>query len=263
MRSARLLAVAVLAVVLAMAMTGPAYATLTTITPSADNYLSSFDPSTNYGADATGYVRSGYTGGYNGAVDRLVLKFDLSAIPACSSVNSAYLLLYYFDSAQSDPAGRTYNAYRLIEDWSETGSTWNSRDTGVPWTTAGGVWTTEGYASSIVPPSYGQWMSWDVTGIVKDWIESNQPNNGFIIRDPNDGVSSTDAAAIFRLRQWTSESVRPVLKIDYTAGSCPEEAVGGVVIPADAFAIVAPWLAVIGLVGCIGTAAVLARKRSL
>jgi hypothetical protein len=51
------------------------------------------------------------------------------------------------------------------------------------------------------------------------------------------------------------------LKIDYTAGSCPGEAVGGVVVPANPFALVAPWLAVIGLVGCIGTVAIVFEKR--
>jgi len=39
--------------------------------------------------------------------------------------------------------------------------------------------------------------------------------------------------------------------------------VGGVVIPANNFAIVAPWLAVIGLVGCVGTVVVVAKKRGL
>jgi hypothetical protein len=36
--------------------------------------------------------------------------------------------------------------------------------------------------------------------------------------------------------------------------------VGGVVIPADKLAIVAPWLAVIGLVGCIGVVGVVLKK---
>jgi hypothetical protein len=38
-------------------------------------------------------------------------------------------------------------------------------------------------------------------------------------------------------------------------------AVGGVVIPANTLALVAPWLAVIGLVGCIGIVVVVAKKR--
>lgn len=37
--------------------------------------------------------------------------------------------------------------------------------------------------------------------------------------------------------------------------------VGGVVIPVNVFAVLAPWLAVIGLVGCIGTVVVVAKKR--
>jgi len=37
--------------------------------------------------------------------------------------------------------------------------------------------------------------------------------------------------------------------------------VGGVVIPANNFAIVAPWLVIIGLVGCVGTIVVVAKKR--
>jgi len=37
--------------------------------------------------------------------------------------------------------------------------------------------------------------------------------------------------------------------------------VGGVVIPPNTFALVSPWLAVIGLVGCIATVVVVAKKR--
>jgi hypothetical protein len=48
---------------------------------------------------------------------------------------------------------------------------------------------------------------------------------------------------------------------DFDLEACPEEAVGGVVIPANTLALVAPWLAVIGLVGCIGTAVVVRKKR--
>jgi hypothetical protein len=46
-----------------------------------------------------------------------------------------------------------------------------------------------------------------------------------------------------------------------TFTNSPAEAVGGVVIPANTFALVTPWLAVIGLVGCISTAVVIRRKR--
>jgi hypothetical protein len=46
---------------------------------------------------------------------------------------------------------------------------------------------------------------------------------------------------------------------DVAGPCCP--AVGGCVQPVNTFALVSPWLAVIGLVGCIGTVAVVAKKR--
>ncbi len=46
--------------------------------------------------------------------------------------------------------------------------------------------------------------------------------------------------------------------VDPVSTSAP---VGGVVLPVDAFVILAPWLAVIGLLGCIGTVAIVVRKR--
>lgn len=48
--------------------------------------------------------------------------------------------------------------------------------------------------------------------------------------------------------------------IDCTFTNSPA-AVGGVVTPTNMFAIVAPWLAVIGLLGCIATVAVVVKKR--
>jgi hypothetical protein len=37
--------------------------------------------------------------------------------------------------------------------------------------------------------------------------------------------------------------------------------VGGVVMPPNSLAVLAPWLAVIGVVGCVGTIVVVAKKR--
>jgi hypothetical protein len=56
---------------------------------------------------------------------------------------------------------------------------------------------------------------------------------------------------------WVCDS--GYLHLTLTFGSAV--AVGGVVIPVNTFAVLAPWLAVIGLVGCIGTVVVVAKKR--
>ena len=46
-----------------------------------------------------------------------------------------------------------------------------------------------------------------------------------------------------------------------TFTNSPAAAVGGVVLAANTFALVSPWLAVIGLVACIGAVVVAAKKR--
>jgi hypothetical protein len=46
---------------------------------------------------------------------------------------------------------------------------------------------------------------------------------------------------------------------DVAGPCCP--AVGGCVQPVNTFALLSPWLAVMGLVGCLGTAVVVAKKR--
>jgi hypothetical protein len=55
-------------------------------------------------------------------------------------------------------------------------------------------------------------------------------------------------------------SVPGVITLDLTFGTAAA-AVGGVVIPVNKFAVLAPWLALIGLVGSIGTVFVVAKKR--
>lgn len=49
----------------------------------------------------------------------------------------------------------------------------------------------------------------------------------------------------------------------FSTPCCGPEPVGGVLMPANTFTVFAPWLAVIGAVGCIGTLFVIAKKRRL
>lgn len=55
-------------------------------------------------------------------------------------------------------------------------------------------------------------------------------------------------------------SVSGPITLDLTLGTA-SAAVGGIVIPVNKFAVLAPWLALIGLVGCAGTVFVIAKKR--
>ena len=57
----------------------------------------------------------------------------------------------------------------------------------------------------------------------------------------------------------TFGSASAVFTVPSTCSSCA--AVGGCVQPVNTFALLSPWMAVIGLVGCIGTVVVVAKKR--
>jgi len=48
---------------------------------------------------------------------------------------------------------------------------------------------------------------------------------------------------------------------DVAGPCCPAPAVGGCVQPVNSFAMLSPWLAIVGLVGCIGTVVVVAKRR--
>jgi len=177
---------------------------------SQDSMISALNPDWNTG-DA-GVLRVGVT-----SDDRLrtLVQFDLSSISG-STVSSAILKLYYFLSGET-PAGRWLIAYRVTHSWTETGPgvTWNKYDGTNPWATAGGDYTTTGYVIAVVPSSAGVWMTWDVTDIVKAWVEDGQPNYGFLIKDSTE-TGPPYGLCWFRSRDWFEAALRPKLEVTYT-----------------------------------------------
>jgi hypothetical protein len=149
-----------------------------------------------------------------------LLRFDLSSIPAGSTINSATLGLYYYTRGASNPVGRTYRANRLTSGWieggwnSEPGVTWNTKDGATAWGTAGGDFTATDSATTTVPSAYG-WMSWTVTNIAQGWVNGSYPNNGFLIKDDTEG-SSNYYADFYSQDYTTDRFFRPFIYIDYT-----------------------------------------------
>ena len=62
-------------------------------------------------------------------------------------------------------------------------------------------------------------------------------------------------------RQWQNGNLMIRAVVDPVGPTEEAPPVGGVVVPANTLAILGPWLAVIGLVGCVTAAAVVAKKR--
>ncbi len=180
---------------------------------------------------------------------RCLVQFDLSSIPLGSTILSAHLSLYYLTWDQNNPAGRTYWAYRVNQSWLEASATWNTYDGTNLWTTPGSDYTPTGGASAVVPSTNYTWMTWDVTDIVKAWIEDGQPNDGFVVRDGDE-----TGGAIIQSFFSTSEapSNQPILEVSYTPY------VGGDIIAVNTLSALVPWI--VAAVILTGTVVVVKRR---
>jgi hypothetical protein len=106
---------------------------------------------------------------------RTVIHFDLAGW-APDSIFQAKLYLYHYRGGNYT-GSRSINAYSLTSAFDESTATWN-----YPWTTPGGDFDNSITASADVPEAWENWVSWDVTGILKNrW--TNVANCGFLLKD--------------------------------------------------------------------------------
>jgi hypothetical protein len=198
-----------------------------TLTPSQDNtlYQTPLNSDLSNGAGQDLFV--GET--MSNVARRAVLAFDLSSIPAGSTINSATLTLFMNRAVSS---GSEIGAHRLLASWGEGASnagdpggggtapatndaTWNYRffDT-LLWTTPGGDYVAAESSSALVgaaPMSY----SWSA-GLAPDvqaWLDQPSANFGWIMI----GDERTAGSAVrFDSREGTHP---PTLQVSFTPPS--------------------------------------------
>jgi len=212
MRSARLLAVVVLAVVLALSSAQNAFASVKL------------------------YYDSGVQGGYGGSFSYAGVRFSLP-----SGVNSAHLLdIQYGWGTLTDT-----NALTIYITGSDHTTPLAAP---IPVATSTWLWNTVDVSGSgvVVSGDFYVVVQRTTTVIGSSLAFDNAANVG------RSYFGSSLASLIYTYGQnW-------MIRVDIDPISALP--VGGVVIPANMFAVLSPWLAVIGLVGCIGTAVVVAKK---
>ncbi len=110
-------------------------------------------------------------------------------------------------------ASATINAHGITNSWVESEVTWNSRMSGVSWTTPGGDYSGAVSSSQFCPNSVdtNTWKSWDVTSLVQGWVNGGT-NNGVLLKDS----SSTSACKWFYSSDYGDASKRPKLSVCYT-----------------------------------------------
>ena len=168
-----------------------------------DTHVSQYAPSTNYGSLNT--LEIGHSaGGYDTWV---LLKFDLSVIPAGSTISSATLQLrgnLAMSASESEAdapeaIGEVW-PHRANSLWLEDYVAWNNKP---------------GFASADDPASTvgasADWYNITVTGAVRQWVEAGAANNGLILK--GDGVSTWNTS--FWSRDETTTTLHPRLIVNY------------------------------------------------
>ena len=136
--------------------------------PSADTFVSSAFPKTNYGLSIILIVQPGVNS---------YLRFNLATLPTGASVNKATLRLYVDAVLKSG----TFDVYQLNSSWSENTLTYNTPPPPL------GPSATGGRPISVSTSTLNQFLLIDITSLVQGWANGSIANNDI-------ALSSSDSA---------------------------------------------------------------------
>ena len=166
----------------------------TSFTSKADTHGDQSSADNNFGTSVEMFVHSKAP-----AINqRSFLRFDVSSIPAGSTIDSATLKLCVIDVHGST---RTYNLHRVTAGWGEGTLTWNNQPAVAATAT-----------DSATTVGKGACMTWTVTADVQAWVDGTA-NNGWRVRDAvEEGV---DELTKFNTREHNDSGQRPKLVVSY------------------------------------------------
>lgn len=136
-----------------------------------------------------------------------LIRFDLGSIPANVTITCAALQLYQTSVPNN---GQNINLYRLTNAWTETQATWNQRQTGASWNTAGGDFDSA-LVASFVPNTANQRVN--LTSLAQFWLGNPGLNNGLLLQAQDVGNN----ANITYASRENGSNPPPRLAVEYTA----------------------------------------------
>lgn len=154
---------------------------------------------------------------------RALVRFDVSSIPANSTINTATMQITS-DTPVLTTGTQTIRIHRVTQAWTEGtatgaagigaataggGATWINRSFSTAWTNAGGTFNafTASFTNVSTPATH---TSGSLVADVQAWVNGTA-NNGWLLRNSNEAVGST--AKRFFTRTGTTP---PVLNVNYT-----------------------------------------------
>ena len=175
-----------------------------------DTRIKENSANTNYGTDINIEISD-----YGvGDTSNVLIEFDVSSIPAGSTIDSATLSIY-------NPllvGSFTMAIYRLLVSWTEAGATWNSRNGTNNWSTAGAQGSGTDHAKSatqsgVAASASSSWTNFTVTDDVQAFVDGTT-NYGWVI-DP-DSAPSSDYALYWSSDYVDNTALRPKLVVEYS-----------------------------------------------
>ena len=186
------------------------------LTSVADAGLSELSPNANNGSATTLKV-DGDDPDPGGGDLYAALRWNLSSIPAGTTVSSATVTLNISNHSNDTGTPQTYGAYELKRTWNEGQVNWNQAATGTPWATAGAKATTDrgSKIASVTPTSGTPTAKAPYTftipaSVVQGWLSAPSSNNGILLADTTnfDGF-------VFDTKEGATP---PKLTVNYTTG---------------------------------------------
>jgi hypothetical protein len=213
---------ATLAIFAAMAQS---FAATVTLPPAADTCVRADHPATNYLSEPDLAIRNrGKLEGKNYDAN-VLMRFDLSRIPSGSSITKATLVVWETASYTLD---QRIGAYRVTEAWDPAQVTYEQRTADVPWKTPGGDFAgRNGFQASFPYGAVvrkGPWVTgtrqdYDVTAMVREWVDRTHPNHGLLLHaDQFTDGHNGDWGIIGSNEKLSHE---PRLNIDYETANSP------------------------------------------
>lgn len=188
------------------------------LSPVADAEIHQINsPDSNYAFGSS--IATGKLGANSGnEIRRAMLRFDPSGqLPPGAVITGVSVTVNVVRTPSTAPANSTFDLRLVLQSWSETNVTWNSRSNGLPWNSPGA----EGAGDSFASPSSTVF----VTGLgsytfpstpalfsdVQSWLNNPGTNFGWLLVSEDEMTSET--ARRFGAREDPPNA--SVLEIDY------------------------------------------------
>ena len=172
-----------------------------------DTHIAQASSVQNFGA-ATLLLSNSQSNGQS----RLILRFDLSGIPAGTTIQSAVMELYYASTRVT--FSEALRLHRITRAWIELGATWRSSDGVNDWTAPGGDFDPAVVASANLDGTVNVWKQWTIPSLVQSWLSGPATNYGVLLESP--GQSGNNERR-FNSSENASPTLRPKLTITYVA----------------------------------------------